>query len=46
MGTLIIKKKMNLKESIVKAFITKWIDLEKKAFHSFCTVREAFSPIH
>lgn len=46
MGTLIIKKKMNLKESIVKAFITKLIDLEKKAFHSFCTVREAFSPIH
>lgn len=24
-----------------------WLwNLEKKAFHSFCTVREAFSPIH
>lgn len=45
-GDFDLKKKMNLKESIVKAFITKWIDLEKKAFHSFCTVREAFSPIH
>lgn len=27
-GHLIIKKKMNLKESVVKAFITKWIDCE------------------
>lgn len=48
-GDFDYKKKMNLKESIVKAFITKWIDCEikkKKLFISFCTVREAFSPIH
>lgn len=48
-GDFDYKKKMNLKESIVKAFLQNGLIVKfrkKKAFHSFCTVREAFSPIH
>lgn len=45
-GDFDYKKKMNLKELIVKVFIIKLIDLEKKVFYSFCIVREVFSFIY
>lgn len=49
MGTLIIKKKNEFKRVNCEGIYYKmdWLwNLEKKAFHSFCIVREAFSPIH
>lgn len=48
-GDFDYKKKMNLKELIVKVFIIKWIDCEikkKKFFILFCIVREVFSFIY
>lgn len=48
-GLWLYKKKMNLKRVNCEGIYYKmdWLwNLEKKAFHSFCTVREAFSPIH